>query len=164
MDLVLPGIGLVFWMTLTFLILLFILGKFAWIPILKSLKERENKISNSLAMAKQTQEEMKKLHSDNETLLKQAREERDQMLKDASKMKEGIINEARNRAQFEADKIIESARESIKNEKMAAIIELKNQMADLSIQVAEKVLGRELADPASQKKFLEEELKSINFN
>lgn len=164
MDLVLPGIGLVFWMTLTFLILLFILGKFAWIPILKSLKERENKISNSLAMAKQTQEEMKKLHSDNETLLKQAREERDQMLKDASKMKEGIINEARNRAQFEADKIIESARESIKNEKMAAIIELKNQMADLSIQVAEKVLGRELADPASQKKFLEDELKSINFN
>lgn len=164
MDLVSPGIGLIFWMTLTFLILLYILGKFAWKPIMKSLKEREEKISNSLAMAKQTQEEMKRLQADNEKLLKEAREERDKIVREANKMKENIISEAKGRAQNEADKIIESARESIQNEKMAAIVELKNQIAELSIEVAEKVLGRELADAASQRKYLEEEIKSIKFN
>lgn len=164
MNLVTPGIGLLFWMTLTFLILLFVLGKFAWKPILQSLKAREEKISNSLALAKNTQEEMKKLKADNEALLKVAREERDNILRTAQKMKESIISEARQKAQNEADKIIESARENIQNEKMAAIIDLKNQMADLSIEVAEKVIRRELADLPSQKKYLDEELKSLNFN
>lgn len=164
MDLVQPGIGLTTWMTLTFLILLYILGKFAWKPIMKALKEREEKISFSLAMAKQTQEEMKKLQADNEALLKEAREERDSILKEANKMKENIISEARNRAQSEADKIVESARENIRNEKMAAIVELKNQVGELSIEVAEKILGRELTDAAAQRKYLEEELKSIKFN
>ena len=127
MDLMNPGIGLIFWMTLAFLALLFILGKFAWKPILQSIKERETKISTSLAMAKQTQEEMKRLKADNEALLKEAKNERDAIIRDANKMKESIINEARKKAQTEADKIVESARESIMNEKMAAIIELKNQ-------------------------------------
>ncbi len=164
MNLVTPGIGLLFWMTLTFLILLFVLGKFAWKPILQSLKAREEKISNSLALAKSTQEEMKKLKADNEALLKEAREERDQIIRSAQKMKEVIVSEARQKAQTEADKIIESARENIQNEKMAAIIDLKNQMAELSIEVAEKVIRRELADLPSQKKYLDEELKSLNFN
>ncbi len=164
MDLMNPGIGLIFWMTLTFLILLFLLKKFAWKPILQSIKEREQKISNSLAMAKQTQEEMKRLKADNEALLKEAKNERDSILRDANKMKESIINEARNKAQSEADKIIESARESIRNEKMAAINELKNQVADLSIEIAEKILMRELEDKKSKQKLVEENLKSINFN
>ncbi len=164
MDLMNPGIGLIFWMTLTFLILLFLLKKFAWKPILQSIKEREQKISNSLAMAKQTQEEMKRLKADNEALLKEAKNERDSILRDANKMKESIINEARGKAQTEADKIIESARESIRNEKMAAINELKNQVADLSIEIAEKILMRELEDKKSKQKLVEENLKSINFN
>jgi F-type H+-transporting ATPase subunit b len=164
MDLVQPGIGLITWMTLVFLLLLFILGKYAWKPIMKALKDREDSISHSLAMAKQTQEEMKQLQADNEALLKEAREERDNILREANKMKENIINEARTKAQSEADKITESARENILMEKQAAIVELKNQVADLSIEVAEKILGRELSDPKSQQKYLEEELKDINFN
>ena len=164
MDLMQPDFGVSAWMMLVFLLLLFILGKFAWKPILKALKDREDSISNSLAMAKQTQEEMKQLQADNEALLKEAREERDGMLRDAKKMGDNIINEARTKAQAEADKITEAARENIRNEKQAAIVELKNQVADLSIEVAEKILGRELSDPKSQKKYLEEELKDINFN
>lgn len=164
MDLVNPGIGLIFYMTVTFLLLMFILGKFAWKPILNMLKEREDKISDSLALAKQTQEEMKRLKSDNELLLKAAKDERDNIIKDANKMKESIISDARAKAQSEADKIVESARENINNEKMAAIIELKNQIAELSIMVAEKVISRELSDKAKQKEIIESELKNINFN
>ncbi len=164
MELVSPGIGLIFWMTVTFVLLVFILGKFAWKPIMQSLKEREQKISSSLAMAKQTQEEMKRLKADNEDLLKQAKNERDSIIKDANKVKETIVNDARTKAQSEADKIIESARENIQNEKMAAIIDLKNQVAKFSIEVAEKILSRELSDKASQQKLMEEDLKSINFN
>ena len=164
MELVSPAIGLIFWMTVTFILLVIILGKFAWKPILQALKEREQKISSSLAMAKQTQEEMKRLKADNEDLLKQAKNERDSIIRDANKMKENIVNEARTKAQNEADKIIESARENIQNEKMAAIVELKNQMAALSIEVAEKILTRELSDKESQKKLMEKDLQSINFN
>lgn len=164
MDLVNPGIGLIFYMTVTFLLLLFILGKFAWKPILNMLKEREDKISSSLEMAKQTQEEMKKLKADNELLLKEAKDERDNIIKEANKIKETIINEAKSKAQSEADKIVESARENINNERMAAMIDLKNQIAELSIMVAEKVLTHELSDKAKQKEVLENELKNINFN
>jgi F-type H+-transporting ATPase subunit b len=164
LNLMLPDMGLTVWMTLVFLLLLFILGKYAWKPIMKALKDREESISNSLELAKQTQEEMKQLQADNEALLKEARDQRDDILREAKKMKENIINEARTKAQNEADKITESARENILNEKQAAIVELKNQVADLSIEVAEKILGRELSDPKSQQKYLEEELKDINFN
>ncbi|OIO99710.1 MAG: ATP synthase F0 subunit B [Bacteroidetes bacterium CG2_30_33_31] len=164
MELVQPGIGLMFYMLLTFSLLLFILGKFAWKPIMASLKEREQTISTSLAIAKQTQEEMKRLQADNQNLLKEAKNERDMIIRDANKMKESIVNEARNKAQSEADKIVEAARENIQNEKMAAIIDLKNQVADFSIEVAEKILKRELADKESQKNLMKEDLKSINFN
>jgi F-type H+-transporting ATPase subunit b len=164
MDLVMPGIGLVFWMTLTFVLLLIILKKFAWKPILDSIKEREQKISNSLAMAKQTQEEMKRLKADNEKLLKEAREERDVILREANKMKDSIINEAKSKAQAEADRIVEAARQNIQSEKAAAIAELKNQVADLTIEVAEKVLGAELSDKAKQTSFAEKQLEKLNFN
>jgi len=111
-----------------------------------------------------TQEEMKRLQADNQNLLKEAKNERDMIIRDANKMKESIVNEARNKAQSEADKIVEAARENIQNEKMAAIIDLKNQVADFSIEVAEKILKRELADKESQKNLMKEDLKSINFN
>jgi F-type H+-transporting ATPase subunit b len=164
MDLVMPGIGLIFWMTLTFVLLLIILKKFAWKPILDSIKEREHKISHSLAMAKQTQEEMKRLKADNEKLLKEARAERDTILREANKMKDSIINEAKSKAQTEADRIVEAARQNIESEKAAAIAELKNQVADLTIEVAEKVLGAELSDKAKQTSFAEKQLEKLNFN
>ena len=164
MDLVMPGIGLIFWMTLTFVLLLWILKKFAWKPILTSIKEREHKIANSLAMAKQTQEEMKRLKADNEKLLKEAREERDNILREANKMKDGIINEAKAKAQEEADRIVETARQNIESEKAAAIAELKNQVADLTIQVAKRVLDAELSDSKKQKSFAEKQLEKLNFN
>ena len=164
MDLVMPGIGLIFWMSLTFLIVLLLLKKFAWKPILSSIKEREQNISTSLAMAKQTQEEMKRLQADNEKLLHQAREERDAILRDANKLKDTIISEAKGKAQTEADRIVESARVNIESEKAAAIAELRNQVAALTIEVAEKVLTAELTDKAKQTSFAEKQLETMNFN
>jgi len=164
MDLVMPGVGLIFWMTLTFVFLLLILKKFAWKPIMSSIKEREQKISTSLAMAKQTQEEMKRLQADNEKLLHQAREDRDVILREAKKLKDTIISEAKGKAQSEADRIVESARVNIESEKAAAIAELRNQVASLTIEVAEKVLTAELADKAKQTSFAEKQLETMNFN
>jgi len=164
MDLVMPGVGLIFWMSLTFIIVLVLLKKFAWGPIMSSIKEREQKISNSLAMAKKTQEDMKRLQADNEKLMQQAREERDLILREANKLKDSIIGEAKSKAQVEADRIVETARINIENEKAAAIAELRNQMASLTIEVAEKVLTAELSDKAKQTSFAEKQLETMNFN
>lgn len=164
MDLVMPGIGLLFWMTLTFSILLLLLKKFAWKPIMDSLKEREQDISSSLAMAKQTKNEMKQLQADNEKLLKQAREERDVILSEAKTTKDQIINEAKDRAQTEADRIVEAARVNIENEKRTALSEIKTQVAELSIDIAEKVLKAELSNKAEQSKLVEKQLENLNFN
>ena len=164
MGLVTPGIGLIFWMTLVFLVLLFLLKKFAWGPIMTSIKEREMSISTSLAMAKQTQEEMKRLQADNEKLLKEARIERDAILSEANKIKDNIINEAKSKAQVEADRIVESALENIENEKRAALTEIKTQVAELSIEIAEKVLGAELSDKKKQGDLVQAQLEQLNFN
>ncbi len=159
-----PGIGLLFWMTLTFSILLLLLKKFAWKPIMESLKEREQDISSSLAMAKQTKNEMKQLQADNEKLLKQARVERDVILSEAKTTKDQIINEAKDRAQTEADRIVEAARVNIENEKRTALSEIKTQVAELSIDIAEKVLKAELSNKAEQSKLVEKQLENLNFN
>jgi F-type H+-transporting ATPase subunit b len=164
MNLITPDLGLVFWMTLCFLLILFILKKFAWKPVVKSLKEREDRIEEALEQANMAREEMKQLKFSNEQLLKEAKEERDDILREARKIREGIIEEAREKAGTEANRIIENARESINFEKMAAIHELKNQIAILSIQIAEKVLGEELAKDDKQKQLLEKLLKDVNFN
>jgi len=164
MGLVTPGIGLIFWMTLVFLLLLILLKKFAWGPILSSIKEREQSISTSLAMAKQTQEEMKRLQADNEKLLKEARGERDAILREANKLKDSIINEAKGKAQTEADRIVESARENIESEKRAASTEIKTQVAELSIEIAEKVLVAELSDKKKQSNLVQAQLDQLNFN
>jgi len=164
MGLVTPGIGLIFWMTLTFILLLVILKKFAWKPIMQALKEREQGISSSLAMAKQTKAEMKQLQADNEKLLVQARIEREAILNDANKVKDQIINDAKTKAQSEADRIVEAARLNIESEKRAALTEIKTQVAELSIEIAEKVLGAELSNKQKQSELVEKQLQYLNFN
>lgn len=164
MELVTPGIGLLFWMTLSFGLLLFVLGKYAWKPILKSIHDREDSIETALHAAEQAREDMQLLKADNELLLKQAREERDAMLRDARKLKEDILEEARAKANEQGQRIIESARESIQFEKMAAITELKNQIAVFSIEIAEKVIEQELSDKDIQKKFTEKLISKIKLS
>lgn len=164
MDLVTPGLGLVFWMTLSFSIVLFILKKFAWKPILSSLKERDDSIAEALFAAEKARNEIDELKSNNEKVMQEARIERDKLLKEARDIKEETINEAKDKAKEEADKILLDARESIKNEKMAAITELKNQVANLSIEIAEKILKQELKDKESQENLTNNILKDTSFN
>ncbi len=164
MELVSPGLGLIFWMTLSFAILLWILGKFAWKPIIKSLKERENSIDEALHAADKAREEMKKLKFDNEQLLNEAKEERDEILKAARKVRDKIIDEAREKANNVANRIVENAKERIENEKMAAMTELKNQLASLSIEIAEKILQHELSDTKKQEAYVRKLVDEIHFN
>src|SRR5665213_3590913 len=133
MELVQPAIGLVFWMMVTFLIILFILKKFAWKPILGMIKEREEGIEKALKSADDAMETMRELKSSNEKILAEARAEKDVMLKEARETKDAIINEAKVKAKIEADRMVAQARESINTEKLAAITELKAQVATLSI-------------------------------
>src|SRR5664279_2558610 len=135
MELINPGLGLIIWMTLAFSAILFILGKYAWKPIIQALKERESTIHDALNSAEKAKEEMLKLKFSNEQLLLEAKNERDAILAAARKIKDSIIEESRVKAAEEASRIIVSAKESIQNEKMAAITELKNQLADLSMEV-----------------------------
>lgn len=164
MELVTPGIGLIFWTTLTFIILLVILKKAAWAPILSVVKERETSIKDALASAENARSEMAALQADNERILKEARAERDEMLKEARDMKSNIISEAKNSAKDEADKMIASAKAVIENEKAAAISELKNSVGALSIDIAEKVLKSELKDAEKQNAFISEMLKDVKLN
>ncbi len=164
MEIVTPGIGLIFWMTLSFGILVFILAKFAWVPILATLHERENSIEEALNQADKARDEMRALKSDNEELLRQAKEERSAILKDARSIRDTIIEESKTRANQEYNRILEAAKESIHYEKMAAITELKNQIATLSIDIAEKILKEELTDKENQKKHIDKMMDNISFN
>ncbi|MCB9449683.1 MAG: F0F1 ATP synthase subunit B [Flavobacteriales bacterium] len=164
MELIQPAIGLLFWMMVSFLVVLFILKKFAWKPILGALKERETSIENALDEAEKARTEMASLQASNEKLLQEARIERDAMLKDARDMKDKIVAEAKNKAKDEADRLIVAARETIKNEKMAAITELKNQVATLSIDIAEKILRNELTQEEKQKNLNSTLLDEVNLN
>ncbi len=164
MEIVSPGIGLILWMTVSFAALVFILRRYAWKPILKSLHDREETIDEALNQANMAREEMKNLKSDNEKLLKEAQEERAVMLRDARKVKESIIEEAKTKANEEANNIVESAKERIENEKMAAMTDLKNQIASISIEVAEKVLERELATENKQETYLKKLIENTKFN
>jgi F-type H+-transporting ATPase subunit b len=164
MELVNPGIGLIVWMTLAFLAILYILGKYAWKPIMKALKERESTIYDALNSAERAKEEMQKMKFSNEALLQEAKNERDAILATARKIKESIIEESKQKASEEADRIIMSAKESIQNEKMAAITELKDQLAELSLEVAKKILQRELSEPEKQEEYIKELIKNVKFN
>ncbi len=164
MGLVTPDYGLLFWMVLTFLVVLYILKKFAWGPILSSLKEREDSIEEALQSAQKAREEMGKLQADNEKILAEAREERSKMLKDAKDMQQKMIDEAKQKASQEADKMIEAARRAIENEKEAAISEMKENIASLSVLIAEKILKHQLDDSKKQKELMDQYLKDIKLN
>jgi F-type H+-transporting ATPase subunit b len=164
MELVNPGIGLIFWMTLAFAAILYILGKFAWKPILKALKERETSIQEALHSADKAREEMKQMQFSNELLLQEAKNERDAILAQARKIKDSIIEESKMKAHEEANRIIFSAKQSIENEKMSAITDLKNQIGELALEIARKILIRELSEPAKQEEYIRQLIKDVKFN
>jgi F-type H+-transporting ATPase subunit b len=161
MELVTPELGLVFWTTLSFLILLFLLGKFAWKPILSAINEREVNIENALMKAEAAKEEMARLTSENESLLRDARAERDVILQEARKLKDKIVSDAREAAQQEGAKMIENARLEINMQKALAIADVKNQVATLSLEIAEKVLRKQFEDASKQDALVTELLKEV---
>ena len=164
MDLLTPSIGLIFWITISFIVLLIILRKFAWNPILKALENRENSIQKSLDEAKNAREAMAKLTSQNEQILKEARMERDAILKEAREIKDKIVSEAKDEAIAEGNKIIQSAKDTINAERISAINQIKSEVADLSIDIAKKILQKELSNPEEQKKLIESLVNQAKLN
>ena len=164
MDLVTPGIGMIFWSTLFFLILLFILGKFAWPAILTAVKARNESIKNALDAADKAKVEMAKLQADNKMILAEAKAERDSMLKEAKEIKDSLIAEAKEKASEEAKKLVQSAREAIQAEKDAAVSEMKAQMVNLSIDIAEKILRTKLEDSKAQKDLVTKLVNEADLN
>jgi F-type H+-transporting ATPase subunit b len=164
MDLITPEFGLVFWTLITFLVLLFILRKFAWKPILGAVSDREEGIKTALASAENARKEMENLQADNERILQEARAEREAMLKDAREIREQTIAKAETEAQEKASKIIEKAQAAIESEKKAAMAELKSHVAGLSIDIAEKVVRGELSNKDKQLKLVEDMLGETKLN
>ncbi|MBL7753048.1 MAG: F0F1 ATP synthase subunit B [Chitinophagaceae bacterium] len=164
MDLFNPSFGLFFWTMLAFLIVLFLLKKFAWKPILNALHERESSIADSIAAAERVKAEMASMKSEHEVLLNEAREERTNLLKEAKETKDRIINEAKEQAKEEANKIMMEARQQIDNQKNAAIIEVKNQIGALVIEVSEKVLRKELANKNEANAYINQLASEIKLN
>jgi F-type H+-transporting ATPase subunit b len=158
------SLGLFVWQLILFVGLVFLLKKFAWGPILNSVNEREEGIKNALDEAENARKEMQNLNADNARILKEARIERDVLLKEAREMKDGIIAEAKNEAQAQANKVVAQAQATIQAEKQAAIVDLKNQVAELSISIAEKVVRGELADKSKQEKLVKEMLKEVTIS
>ena len=164
MDLLLPHLGLIVWTILAFLIVLFILKKFAWKPILKGLNERESNIADSIASAERVKLEMAQIKGENEALLAAAREERASMLKEAKAAKEKMIADAKEEAKVQAARIITEANAAIQHQKQAAITDIKNQVGKLVVEVSEKVLRRELADKAGQEKYINDLASQMKLN
>jgi len=164
MDLITPELGLIFWTTLSFVILVFLLGKFAWKPILKSVNDREEGIQNALESAEKARLEMQNLNADNERILKEARAERELMMKEAREIKAKMITDAKDEAQVQANKMIEQAQAAIESEKKTAMAELKNHVAGLSVEIAEKVIREELSDKDKQLKLVESMLDEAKLN
>lgn len=164
MDLLLPGLGLFIWTLLAFLIILFLLSKFAWKPILSALNKRETNIANSIASAEKMKQEMNKMQADNERLLAEAREERSAILKEAKEAKEKMINEAKDKAKEEAGRILTDANFQIEQSKNRAITEVKNQIGQLTVGVAEKVLRKKLDNDPAQQQFIAELANDIKLN
>ncbi|MCH2214196.1 MAG: F0F1 ATP synthase subunit B [Flavobacteriales bacterium] len=158
------SIGTVLWSSIAFLIVVFILAKMAWKPILASIKEREDSIDDALKSAEKAREDLSNLQSSNEELLKEARAERDAMLKEARATKDKIVSDAKERAEAEYSKIVSSAKEDIRNEKLAAITELKHQVADLSIHIAEKIIREELTADEKQQALINKYLEEAKLN
>jgi len=160
-PLVTPEFGLVVWTTVSFLVLFFLLGKFAWKPIMSAIDEREKFIEGSLSKAEAANEEMTRLVAENESLLKQARIERDEILAEAKHLKDQIVGEAKEAAQKEGNRMIENARIEINSQKAIAMADVKNQVAALSIEIAEKVLRKQFEDAKKQDELVSELLKEV---
>jgi F-type H+-transporting ATPase subunit b len=158
------SIGLFFWQSLVFIILIFLLRKYAWKPILNAVNEREESIEGALKAAEQAREEMQSLQASNEAIMKEAREERERILKEARDMKNSIVAEAKETATAEAEKTVAAAKAAIEAEKAAAVAELKNQAAVLSIEVAEKVLGQELSAENKQAAMISKMIDEVKIN
>lgn len=164
MQLLTPDLGLLIWTLLAFLVVFFLLKKFAWPAIIKGLKEREQNIASSIATAEKVKLEMAQLKSENEALLAKAREERAAMLKEAKDTKDKIINEAKEEAKAQAAKIIADAQATINQQKMAALTDIKNQVGNLVVEVSEKVLRRELANKGDQEGYIKQLANEVKFN
>lgn len=164
MDLLLPHLGLIVWTIVAFLVVLFILKKYAWGAILKGLNDREANIANSIATAEKVRMEMSQLKSENEALLVAAREERAIMLKEAKEIKDKMINDAKDEAKVQAKKIITDAQASIHNQKMAALTDIKNEVGKMVIEVSEKILRRELSNKSEQENYIKELAEDIKLN
>lgn len=162
MELIKPGLGLLFWMTVTFSIVLFLLSKFAWKPILQALKEREDSIDSALSAAKKAKDDLEKLQSDNQKLLEEARVERDKILREAQATAQGLIQKAKDTASEEAAKELTSAKAAIQLEKQAALKEIENLAGALSIQIAEKLLRKNLENKDAQEALIKQYLNEVN--
>jgi F-type H+-transporting ATPase subunit b len=162
MELVTPEFGLLFWQVLTFAVVLFILSRFAWKPILTGLREREESIESALSEARKAKEEMAGLKADNERLLAEARKERDKMMQEAQSAAANLLHEAREKSGKEAQAMVDSARAEIEISKEAALAELKNYLAATSLEIAGKIVRKNLADDASQQKLVEQLISSPN--
>jgi len=161
-NLTTPELGTIIWTTLIFLLLLVLLRAFAWKPILQALKAREESIKGSLESAEDARREMERLKADNEAIMQEARTERDELLHEARDARDKMIAEAKKQAKTEADKIIEKARTGIEREKVMAINDIRNQIASLSVEIAEKILGEQLKDSKEQNKLIEKLLDDMN--
>ncbi len=164
MELLTPGTGLIFWQTVVFLALFFLLAKMAWKPILSSLKERETSIQQALDAAEKAKLEIASMKSDNEKLLKETREERDKILKEAREASIRLKDEAKQDARRSADKIIEDARAAIQIEKAAALKEVRIHVAQFSLQVAEKLMKKNLSTDKAQKDLVEQYINDLKQN
>ncbi|TAF26657.1 MAG: ATP synthase F0 subunit B [Runella slithyformis] len=164
MELLTPAVGLLFWMVLVFLILFVILRLSAWKPILNGLKERETQIQSALDLAEKTRNEMAKMQADNQKLLAEARLERDGILKAARDVADKTIAEAKDKAQIEGKKLVEDAREAINNERASVVAQMRKEMVTLSLEIAEKVLRKELSDKPAQEKLVSELVKDAHLN
>jgi len=164
MDLITPGFGFVFWTAIMFLLLLGILRKFAWKPILGAVSDREEGIKKALASAEKARLEMQNLKADNERILKEARAEREALLKEAREIKAKIVADAKDEAQTQANKMIEQAQTAIASEKKSAMAELKNHVASLSVEIAEKMVREQLSSKDKQLKLVEELLGEAKLN
>ncbi len=164
MELLKPELGLIIWTTIILLSLIFILTKFAWKPILKGLNDREKTIADTLNTAEKTKLEMAAMKSQHEALLNEARQERSLILKEAKDMKDAIIGEARDKAKSEGAKMIEEAKREIENQKMAAIIDVKNAAGNLVLEVSEKILRRELNNKDEQVKYINTLIEQSKLN
>lgn len=164
MDLLIPEVGTIFWTLIVFSITFFILARYAWKPLLNALKQRDNSIAQALQAAETAKKEVSQLQVENEKLMAKARADRDKMLQETRELKESLLNEAREQAKKEGHKMIEDARAAIKAERTAAIQDIKRQVAELSVDISEKILLHELSDPDRQKEFIEKSLVDVKFS